>query len=453
VLNDLTGGEPPPFKRLCRNLAYHTHIEEPPEDEADEAESGIKDAAMEAGGKALAKKGGKLGKKAAEIARKKAEEKKKRDPTLKYEDDVEAAFEGLAKFGFVAPPPAPEDGPGPPPPPVPLDAYQEELKRVRDALKAKVDIDGPEEQKALQKTVAAAKSATDALINDTDAKGWAPTLEKWLPPPLKEIGRLAEGDAAGQLSKAWCTEVVEPFESLAKRYPFAKGKKDIEIKTVTEYFGRDKGKVWSFYNTTLSSRIAKKHAGYVIAKTGAATTRSINPAVTRFLDRAQDVTDALFPEGADAPLFEFNLTIEAGTETVDTTALMIDGASVVYRNGPYEAKPLQWPGEDDPGCKVQAKGFGKNGVTEHKGEWGFFRILEEATVDGSQGQESFKIEWDLTSQDAGIVKMRLAPKRDATPLYGTNQRPVEFMGVFRHPDLAPPRQLYVGGFMCAGGEE
>jgi hypothetical protein len=47
----------------------------------------------------------------------------------------------------------------------------------------------------------------------------------------------------------------------------------------------------------------------------------------------------------------------------------------------------------------------------------------------------------------------MRPKLDDTPIYGTRARGVDFMQVFRHPDLSPPRQIIVGGSACGGGGE
>jgi hypothetical protein len=97
--------------------------------------------------------------------------------------------------------------------------------------------------------------------------------------------------------------------------------------------------------------------------------------------------------------------------------------------------------------------MGRNGKINRDGERGFFRLIEEGNVSDGKGKEIFTIKWDLRTQDAGIVNMRFKPIREDTPLFGTRANPVDLMQVFRHPDLTPPRQLFVGGGSCQGGGE
>ena len=453
MINDLTAGDPAPIKRLCQNLTYHSELLPPPEPEPDPVEEGIGDAAKKLGGQALAKKGGKGGRLAANALANQQGKKEKmvrRDPLLKYEEDVKHKFEKLAGFGFQNSPPAPEGAAPPPPPAVPLDDYQEELKRLRDALKAKIDVDGPDERKALATASKAARTTVDSIINDSDVGEWGPTLEKWLRPPIKELGRIVEGDANATILIDWCNNVVKPFDALADRYPFDAQKRDVELAKFTAYFAPGKGQLWTFYDTVLASRVQKKHGGYVVVTKGAATRAAINPKVAKFFERADDIKKVMFPDNVEDPIFEFDVMIESGTEFVSKTSLEVDGKEIDYRNGPTTWQPMVWPGEGEARGRVRALGMGRKGNLNRDGEWGFFRLIEEGDVTG-KGKEVFIIKWDLRTQDAGIVNMRIKPAREDTPMFGTRARPSDLMEMFRHPDLTPPRQLFVGGGSCKGG--
>src|SRR5690606_31939292 len=117
------------------------------------------------------------------------------------------------------------------------------------------DADGPEEQKSLQSAVKSARTTVDSIINDTDTGEWGPTLEKWLRPPIKELGRLVDGSVADVISVDYCAHVVKPYDALAKYYPFNPKGRDVELAKVTGYFAPEKGELWSFYSTTLASRV------------------------------------------------------------------------------------------------------------------------------------------------------------------------------------------------------
>ena len=456
TLEDLTRGEPASIKRLCQNLAVQTTLPEPEPPETEEAADGALEAIEGEATQALQKKGkaGRIG--AEALRRKKAKDKKRSgDTLLKDEYDVAAAFEGLVTFGYAEPPPAPENGPAPPAPSVPVDQYLEALRELRVAVKGKIENDAPEDTKALVSAVKKAGDTVDSLINDRDNKEWGATLDKWLRPPIRSLESIARTGAGLDLTKAWCDEVVKPWIKLSKRYPFDPKGREVAMADFIAFFQPETGQVWKTYGTLLTSRVPKRSDGYAIETKGAKVASAINPKIADFLDRAQDVTTVMFPAGADGVQFDFELQIQGARKnvgTVSVTELTIDGQIIQYKNGPFEWKPVTWPGEDPKQGHLSARGMGTKGeVGPHEGEWGLFRLLEAGTATGDASKDTFKFEWDIRDQDAGIITVLIRPKLDDTPIYGTRARGVDFMQVFRHPDLTPPRQIIVGGPSCGGG--
>jgi type VI secretion system protein ImpL len=454
TLQDLTQGEPASFKRLCTNLAYHTNLAPPEPEETEEAATGVLDVVEGEATKAVAKKG-KAGRMAAEAARRrKAQEKKKGSGSLlKDELDVAAAFEGLVSFGYAAPPPAPENGAAPPAPSVPVDQYLEVLRELRVAVKGKLENDTPEDTKALVSAVKSAGDTVDSLINDRDNKEWGALLDRWLRPPIRSLESIARTGAGLDLTKAWCDEVVRPWNKLVKRYPFDPKGREVPMADFVAFFEPESGQVWKFYGALLAGRVPRRHDGYAIETKGAKISNAINPKIAAFLDRAQDVTTVMFPADADGVMFEFEVQVEGARKnvgTVSVTMFDVDGERIEYKNGPFEWKSVSWPGKAKRG-HLTARGFeGTGEVGPYEGEWGFFRLLEAGTPTGDAGQEQFKFEWDIRDQNSGIITVRIRPKLDDTPLFGTRARGVEFMQVFRHPDLSPPRSIIVGGSSCGG---
>jgi type VI secretion system protein ImpL len=456
TLEDLTHGEPASIKRLCVNLAVHTTLPPPEPEETEEAAAGALDVIEGEATKAVQKKG-KAGRMAAEaLRRKKAQDKKRSSASLlKDEYDVAAAFEGLVAFGYAEPPPAPENGPAPPAPSVPVDQYLDTLRDLRVALKGKLQNDTPEDTKALVGAVKAAGDTVDSLINDGDHKGWGAVLDKWLRPPIRSLESIARTGAGLDLTKAWCDEVVRPWNKLAKRYPFDTKGREVPLADFAAFYQPETGTVWKFYLSLLSARVPRRHDGYAIETKGAKVSNAINPKIADFLDRAQDVTTVMFPAGADGVMFEFDVQVQGARKnvgTVSVTELSIDGTRIQYKNGPFTWDSVTWPGDKPQQGHISARGFSTKGeVGPHEGDWGFFRLLEAGTATGDATKDTFKFEWDITDQDAGIITVLIRPKLDDTPIYGTRARGVEFMQVFRHPDLAPPRQIIVGGPACGGG--
>jgi len=451
TLRELTGGASPPLARVCQHLAYHTTLEDPvpPEPETDEL-----DKAAELGGKALEKKGGKAGKLAAGAvddanAKRKAAKRKPKNPLFKTNDDVRKEFAGLVKFGFFDPGPVPEGTPPPPPAAVPLDTYQEELKKVRDALQAKIDSESPEATDALLKAVETGVVAVDGLLTETDTEGWNSMLTKVLKPPFLALRQIAGKSSGADLTKRYCAEVVDPMTAMLQLYPFNKAsKKAVTVKRFAEFFTPETGKLWVYYQAALASRIPVKNNDFSLAKTGRASTTNIDPRLVSFLDRAHDVSRSVFPIGSDKPSVEFQV-MAVLTPKQASVILTIDGKTHTYITGPEEWQPFTWPGEGEKkGALLRVKYFNLSGEVDRENrEWGLFELLEQGTITG--GRAPFTQKFDMADQDAGVVTLRINPQDpDANPFFGTAEREVGFLEVFRHPDLTPPKSIVIGGPSC-----
>lgn len=446
VFGDLTSGATPPLKRLCQNLDYHTTLLE---EVTNEDKAG--DLAGDVGKKALgavAEKGGKKGKAAAALGKqlKGGGGGNDANPLLKTSDDVRKAFEGLAAFGYLPVPAAPEGQAAPPPPPVQLDRYQEELKSVRDALRAKIDHDDEDSAKSLKNAVKNGLTTIDAVLNESDLKGWRPTLARWLPPPFEAVQAMVGKEFKGALAKNYCESVYKPMNDMLGRYPFSKNGKNVKFKDLEELLHPETGALWTYYGIALASRIPRKHGTFEFEKRGAKETIKYNPEVVKFLERADDLSRVLFPNGE--LLVEFEVYID-DNPAASITTLEIDGKEIDHSNGPGRFVRMQWPGEGEPGTQLKTRSKSVRGQLERKGPWGFFEVLEEGTISGSTDSAVFVLKWDLRDQSAGVVKMKFRPAEDDTPFFGTQERPTEFLQVFRHGDLRPPNKLLIETAGCA----
>jgi type VI secretion system protein ImpL len=266
------------------------------------------------------------------------------------------------------------------------------------------------------------------------------------PPFDAVIGVVAGGQAAG-LGSSWCAAVYIPFdEQVADKYPFNPKGYDVPIGEFAKWFAPDQGPIWEFYKVSLAARIQKSGNVFSIIDAGAGPNVSYNSQLPGFLNDAADIGLVMFPPGSAAPKFEFEIQID-GTPGVSEITLEVDGQSVSYRNGPQSWKPMTWPGaEGAPGASIKAKGLGKNGDVVRKGDWGFWRLLQEATVSGAAGQQVYSIKWDLSNQQLGIITVRLRPKRAETPLFGVPSRgTAKYLGLFSA--LTVPKSI-LSGYSC-----
>jgi len=419
TLEDLTRGQPTSLQFLCRHVSFHTTLRPPPEREADAA-------AVEP----------------------------KAQAGLRTEADVAATFEALVDFGCPAAAAVPEGSPPLPAPDAPLDEYIEALVQLRVAVKAKLDRDAPEDDKALVDAAEAAGRTVDALINDQETWGWTPLLHRWMRPPIRSVESTVREERGADLSAAWCDQVIRPWRSLAARYPFDPKGPDLPLADLVAFFEPERGQLWTFHASWLASRIPRRYAGYAIDERGAKARDELDPAVATFLNRARDVSTVMFPAEAEGVRVELELQLKGsrgGAQDVGHTALAIDGTRIEYDNGPYEWLSMSWPGRQ-PGAMLEARGRGLVAeVGPHEGPWALFRLLEAGTVSASAGLETFTVEWDVRDQGAGIVTVLVKPKLRDTPFHGARERKVGFMEVFRHEELTPPGRILVGGERCKRG--
>lgn len=459
LLKDLTGGTPPPLMAMCQHLEYHTTLEDPDPVLPEEEEAGLGDAALEAGEKALAKKAGAKNMDRLAAAKKALleERRKKRaaDPTLKINEDVKKEFTDFIKFACGATPVVAEGQPTPPRGAVALDTYQAELKNVRDALQAKINEDNDANTAALKKAVDAALAATASLINEADNGNWvAGSLSKLLPPPLRGLKQIADAGVEKGLVSKYCSEVVDPMNKLLERYPFKKDAPDLSHQQFAEFLAPDGGKLWEFHSAALSVRIPEKNNSFSIAKAGAAA-RPIDGRLVSFLNRARDLQRAVFSQGGKTMAVEFDVMILPGSAAA-SVQLNVDGHEISYRNEPERWEKYVWPGEGDKKVgSILVKGMGFSDNFGQDSKWGIFRLLEEGTIaDGGSGT-GFSVRYKLTAslgagdKERTLLKINFKPQEpDINPFFGNSDRETPFLGLFRHPDLIPPKSIYIGGVQC-----
>ena len=125
------------------------------------------------------------------------------------EHDLQNAFAPLVKFG--ARPDAPE---GSPPKPSPVGEYEEQLLAVREAME--LWFSDPSERAGFKKKLKVARAKLNALIAAETGRGWAPTLEKLLRPPLDIMDGLIDTTEAHEGTRGWCTSVTGAVRTQAR---------------------------------------------------------------------------------------------------------------------------------------------------------------------------------------------------------------------------------------------
>src|SRR5690606_5949534 len=250
-----------------------------------------------------------------------------------------------------------------------IDSYIEQVTAVRDALQAAIDDRG-----ALDELAKKLKTGTQVVKGQISEQQepWRSRFDRILRPPFDAVRGVVEGGQAAGLGSSWCAAVYLPFdEQVRDKDPFNQKGYDLPIGEFSKWFSPEQGAMWEFYNAALASRIQKSGNTYSIVNAGAASTVTFNAQLPGFINDVADIGTVMFPPGANAPKFEFEVQID-GTPGVSEITLTVDGQEVSYRNGPQSWKPMSWPGtEGTPGASIKAKGLGKNGDVVRKGDWGF----------------------------------------------------------------------------------
>lgn len=432
LLQDLTRGEPPPYARVFRAVGFNTRI---------------------AGGSAVGKvaaglvqkvRGRIAGDRSGALALA-AVTRSDREEAVVGPADVERTFAGLVAFGYApeSAAPAGADPGAPPKRSLALDAYQEQLVFLRDALQTAVE---GSDAAPLVARATAARTVVRALI-DTQDVGWRPTLDRLLWPPIVAVSQRTAREAASGAATQWCATVALPWRRhLASRYPFNPTGHDAALADVAEFF-RPGGLVWGFYAESLKTEVQRSGDGFRFARQlGGAS--GFSPALLPFLAKAQEITTVLFPAGASEPTVPFTVRIRP-TPRVASVVLDVDGQRFEYFNGPEEWRKMTWPAQGKaPGAVLRVRvAGGREETLQQEGEWGLFRLLESGQVSGQPGLRDFTVGFQFPASGVTIV-LDFRAARSEAPFFGARRGKARLFGPFRS-GIAPPATIGGGVPPCS----
>ncbi len=428
LLQDLTRGEPPPYARLFRAVGFNTRI------------AGTAGALQKAGASVVQRLRKSLGTEKGNSLQ--AALTIDRDEAVLGPADVEREFAGLVAFGYAGDQAVPT-GQAAAKKNLPLDAYQEQIVFIRDAVQTAVEGSDPG---PLRSRVAAARATVRALI-DTQDIGWRPTLDRLLWPPIEAASSKSAREAATGASQQWCSSVALPWSrNLGSRYPFKPGGHDAALADVAEFF-RPGGLVWGFYNEALKADVQRSADGYkFVRQLGGAT--GFVPGLLVFLSKAQDVTTVLFPAGATDPAVPFSVRIRP-TPRVASVIFDVDGQRFEYFNGPEEWRKMTWPAQGKaPGAMLRVRiAGGREETLQQDGEWGLFRLIESGQLSGEPGIRDFTVSFPFPSLGVSIV-LDFRPARSEAPFFGIRRGgKARLFAPFRTA-LAPPMVIGKGSPGC-----
>ncbi|HLL55658.1 MAG TPA: ImcF-related family protein, partial [Myxococcaceae bacterium] len=325
-----------------------------------------------------------------------------------------------------------------------LDLYYEQLRLVLAALE-----DESMKPQAKAEIVLKAKREVEAHLSGAGA--WKPLLKQLLIPPLLLVGENITRDVAKRKDTAWCTNVVDRFKLMVEhRYPFCRNCEDASIAELGDMLKPGEGELWRFVKESLGEIVTLSEGQWTFTAEARA---HYNPQMLVFLNKAQLLSDALFPNGpTESPKVRFKalfLDPDGDVSNLQRVVFSVDGESMKYDTGGGRERDFTWPGSyEKSGAAIEASSLNgdKESKTHKTGTWGLFRMIEEHMhPERSENRRSFTTTW---ATDFGvIVRMRITPDYTIkNPFFGASST---FLQVFRDPALKPPPGIALQGSGCA----
>ncbi|MEM9191859.1 MAG: type VI secretion system membrane subunit TssM [Myxococcota bacterium] len=403
ILEDFTRGQPPPLGRLFRQIDRNVDLR---------GDKGAAELVLDALG----------------------QERPKSDSRYIDEDKVYRAFEGFLRFGI--PEPTEE---GEPPIPTGLDAYQEQLVYLRDAILAQ---QGGAPDIRLQQDLRVALARAKGLVNEQEV-GWRPAFDSILLPPIRYAikGRcVMEALVAGQ---AWCDSVKAPFDATIRNgFPFRSGQTQISMADFAAFYRPNDGALWSFYNQYLSDEVPRRGSTFSAGGASASCSDPVYRAsLVEFLNESWRITSSMFPSGATEPRVDFEVRIKPAP-SIARQVLSVGGRSIDYYNAPEAWTRMSWPGEDPPaGARLEVRGAtGLEETITPTGDWGFFQLLALGSARSSGS--TFTVSWNVSQAvDVRMDFRSIGPSPFFKPT---------LLGLFRSSGAVAPREIVIGNEVCGG---
>jgi len=256
-----------------------------------------------------------------------------------------------------------------------LDQYRRLLEPVLVALKAyRAD---ESQVDTLASATQSALDNTDLLIRNHGGK-WSAQLTSVLVPVLSGVLDLVRVGRGNQLARGYCDAVYAPFQrELAGRFPLAPESTDpANLAAFARFFQPGSGTLWEFQKTHLAGSVSSQGGRFRF--TGAQAQSVYRDELLGFLQRAQAISDAFFPEGGGGPRMSFRLRVR-GAPGYSLTTFRAGARTVQYDSGEESWVPVEWPGDaSNAGVALSVTPYqGPNPrPLQFDNPWGLFMILE-----------------------------------------------------------------------------
>ncbi len=219
--------------------------------------------------------------------------------------------------------------------------------------------------------------------------------------PVSSVSGTVIRGATQNLGQAW-QPVYREFRDLSGRFPLdPTSDRDIAISEFEQFFSPG-GTFWSFYEANLADKVSMdgQPKGSGVTLSGDFLTA---------MKKAYRIRRAVFPSGSRAS-FRFSLRPRPPNPldlaiTSRSTQILIGGEDLLYRMGARNWVEFQWPGpngENGAQLRFDAGDSGTIRDMEYAGVWGFFRMLQRASIAEGGSNADLRLTWTLSGEPAGV---------------------------------------------------
>lgn len=399
-----------PYQRLLQVLKENTQFPKPKKEE-EEAASGVADQIKRRVEQKIDSKTRTPG--ASQILRQLGA-----DANGERIDPVPEKFASMVEFAF---PPAAKEGENPPP--GALNDYIGQLEQLASSMQIIEEGPAGADPSEPTKLFTQAVQDTEKRLLSLDRTGQE-LMRDLLMNPLRASYEAMLKSAGGAASGLWEVEVYPPYaDTIKDRYPFnVASRRDASFEDAVAFFKPGDGVIWGFYDTYLKGYHRQVGHKFVPASHLQGSPRParpftpFNPNLYNCLERAHEISDALFSKGGEAGVtFKVNLTTVS--PVVSEIIFELDGKKLIYKNEKQFWHTVKWPGDEAlAGASIRIKGAGGlNEEIRRDGPWGLWRLLEAGRTSAAKSDDrTFVVEWDMAGPPV-TVQMEMKPTRANHP--------------------------------------
>ncbi|WP_366657435.1 type VI secretion system membrane subunit TssM [Fodinicurvata sp. EGI_FJ10296] len=282
---------------------------------------------------------------------------------------------------------------------------QSVLDNFRDAYEIFTRLShGPSEDGAITAALDGSSSGgipvTVALANAAEA----------LPGPVgdmvSEVARnsraVSSGGAQEVISTAWQDDVLPVCSAaLPGRYPVdPAADQNVPVGDFAALFSPG-GTLDGFFTTQVASFVDQRQDPWALRDSRAADL-GLAASTPAFFEQVDEVRNALFPDGAEAPTIRFQLRPRELDAWVDQVVLDVNDRRLTYGHGVRETQTFEWVAADDSQVRIffTPDLHGEPGGLVETGPWSLLKFLDHAQVEPAGAPDRYTLTIALGGRQA-----------------------------------------------------